>query len=65
MYRGKVKFFNAKSRFGFITEEITGADYYFYIKNTEINFTKEELVSFDLKDSKKGKEAFNVKKINS
>lgn len=64
MYKGKVKFYNLKSKFGFITEEVTGLEYYFNIKNNLVYFQKDDKVSFELKDSKKGKEAYNVTKLN-
>ena len=62
MFQGKVIFFNTKSKFGFIKEDKTGADYYFYIKNPTEKLEKEDEVFFELKESKKGWEAINVTK---
>jgi CspA family cold shock protein len=60
LYNGVVKFFNLKSRFGFINEENTKNEYYFYIKNPAIKFTAGEKVCFNLKEGKKGMEAINI-----
>jgi cold shock CspA family protein len=62
MKTGKIIFFNEKNRFGFIKEDETGTDYYFYIKNPIEDLNKDDVVLFDVKPSKKGPEAINVKK---
>ena len=58
----KKDFFNKKNKFGFIKDNETGRDYYFYIKNPIENLDKDDVVSFEIKPSKKGPEAINVKK---
>lgn len=63
LYTGKVKFFNAKSHFGFITIDSTNADFYFYIKNPATKFEAGEKVAFNLRQAKKGMEAINVTSI--
>jgi CspA family cold shock protein len=62
MASGVVKFFNVKSRFGFISEDSTGTDYYFYIGNKNVSFDKDDKVVFEIKQAKRGPEAINVKK---
>lgn len=64
VYFGKIKFYNLKSKFGFITQLNTRNDYYFYIKNPQEELNANDPVSFELKETKKGIEAYNVKKIN-
>ena len=60
---GKIKFYNKKSCFGFINQKETGNDFYFYLKNSLEELNTDDKVSFELKESKKGLEAFNVKKL--
>lgn len=61
LHTGKVKFFNLKSRFGFITDDATNEDYYFYIKNPNIKFNEGDRVTFSIRKAKKGMEAISVK----
>ncbi|MBA2611210.1 MAG: cold shock domain-containing protein [Bacteroidetes bacterium] len=62
-YFGKIKFFNLKNKFGFIRQSNTENDYYFYIKDPVEELNTNDVVSFELKESKKGIEAINVKKV--
>jgi CspA family cold shock protein len=63
MLRGKVKFFNQKNRFGFITDE-RGVDYYVHAKDVEGHVLQEgDLVEFEVRSVKRGLEAYDVKKI--
>lgn len=64
MHSGKVIFFNTKSRFGFIKDSDTNTDYYFYIKDASVNFLAEQKVTFDIREAKRGMEAFNVKAVS-
>lgn len=61
MKEGTVIFFNLKSKFGFIKEEKTNIDYYFYLKNPLEKIEKNDRVSFEIKMFKKGYEAVSVK----
>ncbi len=63
MREGEVTFFNLKSRFGFIKENSTGTDYYFYIKNPSETIVKGDKVTFEIRQAKKGMEAYSVKII--
>lgn len=63
MPEGKVIFFNMKGKFGFIKEDGTGTDYYFYIKNPTGTIKANDRVKFEIKQAKKGPEAINVKII--
>lgn len=60
---GKIKFYNKKSCFGFINQKDTENDFYFYLKNPYTELNTDDVVSFELKETKKGLEAFNVKKL--
>lgn len=58
---GKIKFYNKKSCFGFINQKETEND--FYLKNPSTELNTDDVVSFELKETKKGLQAFNVKKL--
>ncbi len=60
---GKIKFYNKKSCFGFINQKETENDFYFYLKNPSTELNTDDVVSFELKETKKGLQAFNVKKL--
>lgn len=63
MPKGKVIFFNAKSKFGFIKSE-NGQEYYVHAKAIIGEIPQEgEDVEFEIRDAKRGPEAFQVKKI--
>lgn len=62
MLKGKVIFFNQKSKFGFIR----GADnkeYYVHAKNLAEDAAQDDDVEFEVKQAKRGPEAINVRKI--
>lgn len=63
MREGKIIFYNLKSKFGFIKDNETDADYYFYEKNPQEKLAKDDNVMFELKQGKKGLEAINVNKL--
>ncbi|MDP1801799.1 MAG: cold shock domain-containing protein [Bacteroidota bacterium] len=63
MPRGKVIFFNKKSKFGFIKDFNDNKDYYVREKNLIDQVKQDDEVEFEIKESKKGFEAFAVKKI--
>jgi len=65
MYSGTIKFFNQKSKFGFVKCNEDGKEYYVHAKDVEtgVVLEAEDKVSFELKEAKRGPEAVNVKKI--
>jgi len=63
VYFGKIKFYNLKNCFGFIRQNNKQQYFYFYLKTPTEELNPEDLVSFELKESKRGLEAFNIKKI--
>ncbi|MCE2773245.1 MAG: cold shock domain-containing protein [Bacteroidetes bacterium] len=65
MKRGTVKFFNRKSKFGFIKDDETGQEYYVHIKDTKTPIDEGDRVEFELKDLVRGPAAINVTKIQN
>lgn len=63
MKKGKVIFFNAKSKFGFIRENETKTEYYFSIKNPDELFKADDEVEFETQLLKRGEAAIKVKKV--
>jgi CspA family cold shock protein len=61
MPQGTVKFFNKKSKFGFIRDNDTGEEYYVSIKGLIDEVTEGDKVSFELKQGRKGLNAYDVK----
>ena len=63
MRTGKVKFFNHKSKFGFVIDDETKEEYYVHKKATDSKLNEDDLIQFELKPSKKGYECAVVRKI--
>lgn len=60
MKKGVVKFYNRKSRFGFIRDAETGTEYYVHGKDVQGQIDEGDQVTFDLKEEKRGPAAINV-----
>jgi len=62
--KGKVKFFDAEKKFGFITGE-DGKDYYVRKSDlqSDIILNKDDSVEFSVEEGDKGPKAINVKKV--
>ena len=66
MYNGTVKFFNLKSKFGFIKCTEDGKEYYVHAKDIEGGeLNADDKVTFELQDAKRGPQAVQVKKVQS
>ncbi len=63
MRKGKVIFFNKKTKFGFIKDTTDEKDYYVQEKSLIDQVLEGDEVEFEVKASKKGPEAFAVKKM--
>ncbi|MEL6558613.1 MAG: cold shock domain-containing protein [Bacteroidota bacterium] len=63
MYKGTVKFFNDSKGFGFILEEGTNKEHFVHISGLVDEVRENDSVEFELKEGKKGLNAFNVKVI--
>lgn len=61
MHSGTVKFFNESKGFGFIKDTESGTDYYVHATGLIDKIKDNDKVTFELKDSKKGPSAINVK----
>jgi CspA family cold shock protein len=63
MSNGTVKFFNEAKGFGFIIEEETNNEYFVHVTGLVDKINEGDHVEFDLKEGKKGLNAFNVKVV--
>ncbi len=60
MKKGVVKFYNRKSKFGFIRDSETGTEYYVHGKDIAGQVEEGDVVTFELKEEKRGPAACNV-----
>lgn len=60
MSKGKVKFFNETKGFGFIVEEGSENEIFVHVTGVKEPIRKDDNVSFDIKEGKKGTNAVNV-----
>ena len=67
MPSGKVKWFNAKKGYGFITDNETQKDIFLHVsalEESKLRVLKEEQeIEFDIKEDKKKLQAINLKKV--
>ena len=57
---GTVKFFNEEKGYGFIKDDQDDRDYFVHAKGLVNEITKNDRVSFNLRDGKKGPNAVDV-----
>ena len=66
MPSGKVKWFNAKKGYGFITDDETNIDIFLHVtalENSKLRVLKEEQrIFYDIKEDKDKLQAINIKK---
>lgn len=63
MYEGTVKFFNESKGFGFIVEEGTNNEVFVHVSGLTEPVTKEDRVSYEVVEGRKGMNAVNVKRL--
>ena len=67
MPSGKVKWFNSKKGYGFITEDKTERDIFLHVSSLEksrLRILKEDQrIKFDIKEEKEKLQAINLKKV--
>ena len=66
MPSGKVKWFNAKKGYGFITEDETNKDIFLHVSALEASklrvLKEDQKIVFDIKEEKDKPQAINIKK---
>ena len=67
MPSGKIKWFNSKKGYGFITEDKTERDIFLHVsalENSRLRVLKEDQrIKFDIKEEKEKLQAINLKKV--
>ena len=67
MPAGKVKWFNSKKGYGFITDEETNKDIFLHVselENSKLRVLKEDQkIKYDIKEEKNKLQAINIKKL--
>ncbi len=67
MPSGKIKWFNAKKGYGFITDDETNKDIFLHVsalEESKLRVLKEEQkIKFDIKEKEKKLQAVNIKKF--
>ena len=67
MPSGKVKWFNSKKGYGFVTDEETKKDIFLHVsalEDSKLRTLKEEqILEFEIKEENKKLQAINIKKI--
>jgi len=62
MKTGTVKFFNQLKGFGFIKDNEKGEEYFVHEKGLLEKIEDDDIVTFEVREGKKGLNAFDVKK---
>ena len=67
MPSGKIKWFNAKKGYGFITDDETNQDIFLHVSTLEESklrvLKEEQKIEFDIKEEKNKLQAINIKKL--
>ena len=67
MSSGKIKWFNAKKGYGFVTDDETNKDIFLHVSSLEESklrvLKEEQKIKFDIKEEKNKLQAINIKKL--
>ena len=67
MPSGKVKWFNSKKGYGFITDDETNKDIFLHVSELESSklrvLKEEQKIKYDIKEEKSKLQAINIKKL--
>ena len=67
MPSGKIKWFNSKKGYGFITDDETNKDIFLHVSSLEESklrvLKEEQKIQFDIKEEKNKLQAINIKKL--
>ncbi|MFN4123226.1 MAG: cold-shock protein [Flavobacteriales bacterium] len=64
MKTGTIKFFNNAKGFGFIKDDASNEEIFIHVTGLVDQVREADRVSFDVREGKRGINAFNVKKID-
>jgi cold shock protein len=64
IHNGTVKFYNTERAYGFITDKISGKDYFVHVSGLIDPIKMKDEVTFEIKENKKGFLATNVRIVN-
>lgn len=60
---GTIKFFNDDKGFGFIAQDNSSKEFFVHANNLTQPVQKNDKVEFEIREGRKGPEAYNVKKV--
>jgi CspA family cold shock protein len=63
MSTGVIKFFNESKGYGFVKEDGTDKEIFVHVSGLKVPVLKDDRVSFEIQDGKKGLNAVNVVKL--
>jgi CspA family cold shock protein len=63
MQTGIIKFYNESKGYGFIVDDANQKDVFFHVSGLADDIRQNDKVTFEVRDGKKGENAFNVRKI--
>ena len=63
MQTGIIKFYNESKGYGFVVDDANQKDVFFHVSGLTEDIRQNDKVSFEVRDGKKGENAFNIRKI--